>query len=80
MTTNTSIAATTAANVRAEMGRQKVNYLALAAEAGIPASTLRRRIKDEDGQLTVDELHLISKALGKPAAMLMTPLSAGQES
>ncbi len=51
------------AEIRAEMGRQRLSMSALADSTGIPRSTLAHQINT--GRLTVQSLTEIAKALGK---------------
>ncbi len=51
------------AEIRAEMGRQRLSMSALADSTGIPRSTLAHQINN--GPLTVDTLTAIAEALGK---------------
>lgn len=57
------LSATIGAEVRAELARQQRSAIWLAEAANIPHPTLRRRLA-ADGNLTVDELDSIARALG----------------
>lgn len=52
-----------AAEVRAEMARQRVSVVRLSDTTGIPARSLARRLRGE-GRLDIEELARIAAALG----------------
>lgn len=59
-----------AAEIRAEMGRQKVSINQLAEEIGMPVTTFRRSVNG-DRSFTLDEFWAISVALKiDPAAVV----------
>lgn len=58
------------AEVRAEMGRQRVSMVALAARTNIARTTLAYQINS--GRLTVETLRAIAKALDVPLSALVS--------
>lgn len=66
-----SLAQRVAAELRAEMARQRMTTPRLAHAAGITTSTLRRRLSGESS-LTFDEVQTIADCLGINAMRLIT--------
>ncbi|RCS81822.1 helix-turn-helix domain-containing protein [Brachybacterium alimentarium] len=64
-----------AAEVRAEMARQRTSRKELADATGISLSTLRRRL-DDDTPFALDELPRVAHALNVPIAALMPGVAA----
>jgi transcriptional regulator with XRE-family HTH domain len=61
-----------AAEVRAEMARQRRSQDSLASELGWTQATLSRRLIDEVA-FSTDEIERIAGALGVPLSQLVTP-------
>lgn len=59
-----------AAEVRAELGRQKMSIRELAAKLEQPRSNVSRRLNGEQ-PLTIDDITAIARALGVPLAALL---------
>ena len=59
--TTPDLSGAVAAELRAELGRQRVTVRALADKLGRPRSWVQRRLSGE--VLTLDDLHLIATAL-----------------
>jgi len=68
------IADETGSNIRAEMGRKRVNMSELARRTGISRGTLWGQING--GTVTVDNLVLIADALGVASSDLLPPIEA----
>lgn len=60
-----------AAEIRAEMARQKVSVNTLSEAVGIPLSTLRRSVNGTRS-FTLDELHAVGEALGLRLSVLIS--------
>ena len=56
-----------AAEIRAEMGKQKLSLKDLADKPGLTVATVSRKVSTEERTLNVDELESISHALGVPS-------------
>lgn len=54
---------TVAAELRADIARERVSYVTLAQRTGIPVRSLARRVNGE-APITVEDLALIAAALG----------------
>lgn len=59
-----------AAEVRAELARQRRTVVGLSEVTGIPLATLNRRL-NRDSKFTIDEIDAIAVALGVPVADLL---------
>ncbi|WP_052534912.1 helix-turn-helix domain-containing protein [Mycobacteroides abscessus] len=71
-TTTETTADRVAANIRAEMGRQRVSVVELARRTGLSRPTVHRQVNDTG--LTFDTLDRIARALDvDPAALLVVP-------
>lgn len=64
-----------AAEVRAEMARQRIALTTLSEKTGIPLSTLRRRT-DAHVPFDVDELDAVGRVLGVSVAALLARTEA----
>jgi len=68
-----------AAEVRAEMGRQKLSQMGLAAALGASQAWLSRRLNGTVAFAT-DELERVAEVLGVPLGQLVSPVAAGAAS
>ena len=74
MTGMTSPPRDIAAEIRAEMGRQRVTMISLSERTGIPRTTLAEQVNG--GRITVDNLVRIAKALNVEPSTFIDGVSA----
>ena len=59
------------AELRSEMGRQKISGPVLSGISGVGKMTIYRKITREERSLTIDEAAKVSKALGIPLSEII---------
>ena len=63
-----------ASEVRAEMARQRVSNRELAKRMGVSHVWVARRVTAQATDMTLDELAMVAKALGKPVPYFLKKL------
>ena len=67
------------AELRAEMGRQKISGPELAEKSGVGNMTIYRKVQREERSLTIDEAMKASLALGLPLSEIITRAENARE-
>lgn len=60
-----------AAEIRSELGRQRMTMRELADKSGLSYDSIRRKVKEETREITVGELNLIAQAVNVRVSALV---------